>query len=207
MTPTVVLMEILTLCLGTVKSRTFGRKHPSRMPTKPTTDAPATSLFARIWQQVLVYALKFGAVGLVGFAVDLGIFNLLILGVGGEGWWAHPVGAKFLSTSAAILVNWIGNRYWTFRNDRHRHVAREFLEFVTASLAGMGVTLAFVWFTYDVLGFQSVLASNISANVIGLALGTLVRFVLYRFWVWGYRPGEVGEPHLTSASATARVRR
>jgi hypothetical protein len=60
-----------------------------------------------------------------------------------------------------------------------------------------------VWFTYDVLGFQSVLASNISANVIGLALGTLVRFVLYRFWVWGYRPGEVGEPHLTSATGTA----
>jgi putative flippase GtrA len=173
------------------------------MSTKPTTDAPATSLFARIWQQVLVYALKFGAVGLVGFAVDLGLFNLLILGAGGEGWWTHPVGAKFLSTCAAILVNWIGNRYWTFRNDRHRHVAREFVEFVTASLAGMAVTLAFVWFTYDVLGFQSVLASNISANVIGLALGTLVRFVLYRFWVWGYRPGEVGEPHLTSATGTA----
>ena len=176
------------------------------MSTNSTTDASATSLLARIWQQVIVYALKFGAVGLVGFAVDLGLFNLLILGVGGEGWWSHPVGAKFLSTSAAIVVNWIGNRYWTFRNDRHRHVAREFLEFVTASLAGMGVTLAFVWFTYDVLGFQSVLASNISANVVGLGLGTLVRFVLYRFWVWGYRPGATSEPVRAAATATATTR-
>lgn len=168
------------------------------MSTTPTATSPATSLLARIWHQLLVYVLKFGIVGLVGFAVDLAIFNFLLLGAAGDGWWSHPVGAKFFSTSAAIVVNWIGNRYWTFRNDRHRHIAREFVEFVAASLAGMAVTLAFVWFTHDVLGFQSVLADNISANVIGLGLGTLVRFVLYRFWVWGYRPGEVGEPNLTS---------
>jgi len=168
------------------------------MSTTPTATSPATSLFTRIWQQLIVYVLKFGVVGLVGFAVDLAIFNILLLGAAGDGWWSHPVGAKFVSTTAAIVVNWIGNRYWTFRNDRHHHIAREFGEFVVASLAGMAVTLAFVWFTHDVLGFQSLLADNISANIIGLGLGTLVRFVLYRFWVWGVRPGEVGEPSLAT---------
>jgi len=62
----------------------------------------------------------------------------------------------------------------------------------------MGITLTFVWFTHDVLGFTSLLADNISANVIGLGLGTAVRFVLYRYWVWGYRPNEPGEPSLAS---------
>jgi putative flippase GtrA len=169
------------------------------MPSSaPVTLPVARSFFAKVWHQVIVYALKFGVVGLVGFAVDIGIFNVLLLGVAGDGWWSHPVGAKLISTSAAIVVNWIGNRFWTFRHDRHHHVVREFIEFVMASGAGMGITLAFVWFTHDVLGFTSLLADNISANVIGLALGTAVRFVLYRYWVWGYRPSEPGEPSLVS---------
>lgn len=172
------------------------------MPSSaPVTLPVARSFFAKVWHQVIVYALKFGVVGLVGFAVDIGIFNVLLLGVAGGGWWSHPVGAKFVSTSAAIVVNWIGNRFWTFRHDRHRHVVREFIEFVVASGVGMGITLAFVWFTHDVLGFTSLLADNISANVIGLALGTAVRFVLYRYWVWGYRPSEPGEPSLVSLDA------
>lgn len=165
----------------------------------PTSGNPAPpSFLAKVWQQLFVYLLKFGVVGLIGFVVDFGIFNILLLGVAGDGWWSHPVGAKLVSTIAAIIVNWVGNRYWTFRNNRHRHVVREFVEFVVASLAGMGVTLAFVWFTHDVLGFRSLLADNISANFIGLALGTGLRFVLYRFWVWGYRPKEVGEPTLAT---------
>jgi putative flippase GtrA len=169
------------------------------MPSSaPVTLPVARSFFAKVWHQVIVYALKFGVVGLVGFAVDIGIFNALLLGGAGDGWWSHPVGAKFISTSAAIVVNWIGNRYWTFRHDRHRHVLREFVEFVAASVLGMGVTLAFVWLTHDVLGFTSLLADNISANVVGLGLGTAVRFVLYRYWVWGYRPSEPGEASLAS---------
>jgi putative flippase GtrA len=166
--------------------------------TELVTPPVARSFFAKVWHQVIVYALKFGVVGLVGFAVDIGIFNTLLLGVAGDGWWSHPVGAKFVSTSAAIVVNWIGNRFWTFRHDRHHHVVREFVEFVAASVLGMGVTLAFVWFTHDILGFTSLLADNISANVVGLALGTAVRFVLYRYWVWGYRPGEPGEASLAA---------
>jgi putative flippase GtrA len=167
------------------------------MPSSaPVTLPVARSFFAKVWHQVIVYALKFGVVGLVGFAVDIFIFNALLLSGSGDEWWSHPVGAKFASTSVAIVVNWIGNRYWTFRHDRHHHVFREFIEFVAASVAGMGITLTFVWFTHDVLGFTSLLADNISANVIGLGLGTAVRFVLYRYWVWGYRPSEPGEASL-----------
>lgn len=167
------------------------------MPSSaPVTLPVARSYFAKVWHQVIVYALKFGVVGLVGFAVDIGIFNALLLSGSGDEWWSHPVGAKFVSTSVAIVVNWIGNRYWTFRHDRHHHVVREFVEFVAASVAGMGVTLMFVWLTHDVLGFTSLLADNISANVVGLGLGTAVRFVLYRYWVWGYRPSVPGEASL-----------
>lgn len=142
------------------------------------------SLFSRLRRGLLGYFVKFGMVGLVGLVVDVSLFNLLSLGTLGVGWWSDPLGAKFISTSVAIVVNWLGNRYWTFRRDKRGDVFREFVEFVVASVAGMLVTLATLWFTHYVLGFDSLLADNISGNIIGLGLGTLVRFALYRWWVW-----------------------
>lgn len=154
------------------------------MSTSEQITAPAVSpsLFTRLRLGLLGYFVKFGLVGLVGLVVDVSLFNLLSLT--GPGWWSQPLVAKFISTSVAILVNWLGNRYWTFRRDRRSDVVRELSEFVLASVAGMFVTLATLWFSHYVLGFDSLLADNISANVIGLGLGTLVRFALYRWWVW-----------------------
>ena len=40
------------------------------------------------------------------------------------------------------------------------------------------------------LGFTSLLADNISSNVIGLGLGTLFRFTFYRMWVFAPHRGE-----------------
>ncbi len=146
---------------------------------------PSPSLFTRLRRGLLGYFVKFGLVGLVGLVVDVSLFNLLSLS--GPGWWAEPLTAKFMSTSVAIVVYWLGNRYWTFRRDKRSDVVRELIEFVLASVAGMLVTLATLWFTHYVLGFDSLLADNVSANIIGLGLGTLVRFALYRWWVWSVK--------------------
>ena len=156
-------------------------------PSDTAADLPL-SLFTRLRRSLLGYFVKFGIVGVVGLIVDVSLFNLLSLGVfGQEVWWSEPLGAKFISTSTAIVVNWLGNRYWTFRKDRRSDVGLEFFQFVVASLAGMAVTLTTLWFSHYVLGFDSLLADNISANVIGLGLGTLVRFALYRWWVWSVK--------------------
>jgi len=48
----------------------------------------------------------------------------------------------------------------------------------------MGIGLACLWVSHYVLGHTSVLADNISSNVIGLLLGAVFRFVLYRYWVF-----------------------
>ena len=39
--------------------------------------------------------------------------------------------------------------------------------------------------SHYVLGFTSLLADNIAANVVGLVLGTAFRFLMYRYWVFG----------------------
>lgn len=161
-----------------------------------TTAHPDTTngVFARAWRSFLSYLVKFGVVGSLGLVLDIAVFNLLRVGVlGADQWWATAIGAKVVSTSLAIIFNWLGNRYWTFRHERHTHIAQEFVEFVVASLLGMGVSLACLWFTHYVLNFTSLLADNISGNVIGLGLGTIVRFVLYRYWVWGPRRAASGK--------------
>ncbi|GAA2243010.1 GtrA family protein [Herbiconiux moechotypicola] len=129
--------------------------------------------------------IRFGLVGGVGFVVDVGVFNLLRTTIMDPGQMhGGPVIAKLISTTLAILVNWLGNRYWTFRERRRADVLRESVEFFAVSIAGMGIGLACLWFSHYVLGFRSLLADNISGNVIGLVLGAVFRFVLYRVWVF-----------------------
>ena len=139
----------------------------------------------RAWNGMIRYALKFGVVGLIGFAIDVGIFNLLRLGVFGDGFWQEALGAKVISTSVAIIFNWIGNRYWTFREHRRKNFVLEALEYIIVSVGGLLISLACLYISHHVLGMTSLLADNIATNVIGLGLGTIFRFMLYRYWVYG----------------------
>jgi putative flippase GtrA len=139
---------------------------------------------------------RVGAVGLVGFVIQFAIFNVLRATVldpatvhEGALW------ATFISTSVAIVCNWLGNRYWTFRTERRAHWWREGLEFALVSVGGLLIVLACVWFSEHVLDLHSVLSDNIANNVVGLVLGTIFRFTFYRLWV--FRPSRPETPALT----------
>jgi putative flippase GtrA len=129
----------------------------------------------------------FGAVGGVGFVVDAGVFNLLRATIfAPEHLAGGAIAAKAASTVLAILVNWIGNRTLTFRRARRGAVAtaQEGLRFGVASGAGALATLLCLFVSHDILHLTSLLADNLSANVLGLGVGSAVRFVLYRSWVF-----------------------
>jgi putative flippase GtrA len=106
--------------------------------------------------------LSFGLVGGVGLVVDIVVFNALRTTVF-EPHLVHggPIIAKVISTSIAIVVNWIGNRYWTFRTERRMTsraaVLREGVEFAVVSLIGAGIALGCLWISHYALGFTSVL--------------------------------------------------
>lgn len=140
---------------------------------------------------------RFGIVGLVGLVIDVGLFNLLRAGVlSPESTESGPILAKVVSVSVAIAANWLGNRYWTFRTHRRPRMLREGAEFLVVSLGGMLISLGCLWFSHYVLGFTSAVADNVSANVVGLGLGTAFRFWLYRSWVFrgtpAHAPGAEG---------------
>jgi putative flippase GtrA len=157
-------------------------------------------LWTRFHAFILRSALKFGVVGLGGYIIDVGIFNLLRAGaLGTDDWFHTPLGAKVVSVTVSTLASWFGNRYWTFRNDRRRNFMMELFEFALIAVAGLGISLLCLWISHYVLGFDSLLADNISANVIGLGLATIFRFALYRFWV--YSPRRAGRVVLTATTS------
>jgi putative flippase GtrA len=140
------------------------------------------------WLRQFWQLIKFGAVGGVGVVVNVAVFNGLWLTLFNPARVLHgPILATIVATLCAILVNWFGNRYWAFAAERQRNTAREGLEFFVASLIGMCVPLACIGISRYVFGLHSLLADNVASNVVGLLLGTIVRFVLYKFWVYSPR--------------------
>ena len=136
-------------------------------------------------RQLIAQFTRFGIVGAIGFVIDFVVFNALIATVlSADEVHEGPLIAKVISTTLAIVFNWLGNRHWTFRAHRGRQLLREGVEFGIVSVGGMLIGLACLWVSHYALGFTSVLADNIAGNVIGLGLGTVFRFAFYRSWVF-----------------------
>ena len=158
-------------------------------------------------RRLAIQVVQFGIVGAAGLLVDLTVFNALRLTVlSPENLHTGPLVAKVISTLLAIATNWLGNRYWTFSRERQSNTVREGIEFFAVSIAGMAIGLGCLWVSHYVLGFTSVLADNISANVVGLALGAVFRFTLYRYWVFSpSRQAALRTPDVARAGQNAVV--
>jgi putative flippase GtrA len=134
---------------------------------------------------------KFGVVGGIAFVVDVTVFNLLRFE--SEIWdgpLSHkPITAKVISVAVATLVTYAGNREWTWRDRTRRGVGRELPLFALLNVVGMTIAVVCLAVSHYLLGFTSALADNISANGVGLVLGTAFRFWSYRRWVFPHRSG------------------
>lgn len=130
---------------------------------------------------VLRQLAAFALVGGVGFLVDTATFTLLRLT---PAFASAPIRAGLVSTALAIATNWIGNRYWTFGPHRSTRSLAEAAEFLAVSLLGMLVALLCLAISHYVLDLRTVLADNVAKNGVGLVLGSAIRFLLYRHWVY-----------------------
>ena len=144
---------------------------------------------------------RFGSVGAAAYVVDLGLFNLLRFGPG-DLFGHKPLTAKVVSVAGATMVAWLGNRYWTFSDRRSSSRGRELAGFVVVNLGGMVIAVGCLAFSHYVLGLTSGLADNISANGVGLILGTAFRYVCYRRLVFTGTPQD-----LVAAGAAASAPR
>lgn len=192
---------VATLSIGLPGSRSVASAlsiFPHDDGRSMTNENPPTARKARLLPQLI----KFGAVGAVGFVVNLAVFNGLMLTVL-AGVPHKTLIATAIATLVAIGTNWVGNRYWAFSQNRQSNTAREGAEFFIVSLAGMAIPLLCVWVSHYLLGFTSLLADNIANNVVGLALGMVFRFGFYRWWVFSPDRAERREKRRAPVGATA----
>jgi len=127
-------------------------------------------------------------VGAFAVAVDVGGYNALVH-LSGEGWLAEqPLVAKTVSVTASTTVAYLGNRFWTYRDRPRGRMAHEYALFFALSAVGLSIALGCLALSRYALGLTSALADNISANVVGLALGSLFRFLSYRRYVFRHPP-------------------
>ena len=85
--------------------------------------------------------LRFAFVGIVGAVVDFGVSNLLIRLVN-----MRLVFAGTISFIAAIISNFIWNRYWTYPDSRSKPVSRQLLQFAVISVMGLGIRIPILYF-------------------------------------------------------------
>lgn len=154
-----------------------------------------------MWRQ----AVKFGLVGLAALVVDIGAFNALrYLGPAGEGaLYDRPITAKVVSAILATTFAYAANRWWTFRDRGGSGYVREYVLFFLLNAMASGIAVACLGVSHYGLGLDSPMADNISANVIGLAIGTMFRWWSYRRWVFPEslnRAGEFTEPDPDTAA-------
>ena len=157
--------------------------------------------FAALYREVA----KFGVVGLGALVVDIGLFNYLRFSGGQGPMFDRPISAKIVSVAVATLVAYFGNRYWTFRNRGHSRMSRELAMFFLLNGVGMLIAITCLYVSHYVLGLTSALADNLSANVIGLGLGTLFRFWSYRKWVFPELPDNATDRELAERDASTLI--
>ncbi len=148
--------------------------------------------------------LRFGAVGLAGIVVNLGVFNLLRLGplaphaeVAGDD--DRVVTAKIIATLTSILFAWVAHRGWTFRGpSRHRPIA-ELALFGLINAVALAIEAAVVAVSHHGLGYTSLMADNV-ASVLGIGLGTIARYVGFSLFVFS---SEADAPHVSAAEVAS----
>ncbi|WP_256974965.1 GtrA family protein [Streptomyces sp. CS159] len=135
---------------------------------------------------------RFGAVGAVGWVVDTAVFNLCLNVLD-----LQTVRSGVISNAVAIGVNYLGNRYWTYRYHDKSHYTREATLFVLFSGVGMIIQNGVLALSHYGLGYTSTLADNLAKNLVGLGLASGFRFWAYRTWVFREQSRDVTVPSTT----------
>ncbi|MDX3230808.1 GtrA family protein [Streptomyces sp. ME19-01-6] len=159
-------------------------------------------LRARV-DQLAHEVLKFGAVGGAGVFVNLGVFNLI----------KHiselpTVRASIVATVVATLFNYLGYRYFTYRDRDNQGRTKELTLFLLFSAVGLVIENGVLYAATYGFGWDSQLQNNVF-KFLGIGIATLFRFWSYRTWVFRALPAreavETAESFLSEArDQTAR---
>ncbi|MFE2942479.1 GtrA family protein [Streptomyces sp. NPDC059255] len=133
---------------------------------------------------------RFGAVGGVGLLVNLLVFNLVR-----QTTELPVVRASILATVVAIACNYVGFRYFTYRDRDKSRRTRELTLFLLFSVVGLVIENGVLYAATYGFGWDTPLQSNVF-KFLGIGIATLFRFWSYRTWVFRALPasGDAEQP-------------
>ncbi|WP_369194404.1 GtrA family protein [Streptomyces djakartensis] len=125
---------------------------------------------------------KFGAVGGAGVLVNLLVFNLV----------RHVtdlpvVRASVIATVVSIAFNYVGFRYFTYRDRDKSGRTRELTLFLLFSAVGLVIENGVLYTATYGFGWDTPLQNNVF-KFVGIGVATLFRFWSYRSWVFRALP-------------------
>ena len=139
--------------------------------------APEQRSSRSLWS-VVRHLGAFGVVGGIGFVVEVGLFQLLYGHLG-----SGAVVAKAAATIVAMTVAFVGHRHWSFAHRARTGFKREYPMFLAINgltlLLGLGI-MAFARYGLDLTSAWALQG----ANLVSIAMGTVVRYLMYRRWVF-----------------------
>jgi len=133
--------------------------------------------------------IKFAIVGSIGAVVDFGIMNILTQ-------LSTPfVVASIISFIAAVISNFLLNRYWTYPDSREKTFTQQMVQFFIISLIGLAIrTPMLAWMESRLIRLSAsiVPATFLTPEIIGhnvsLAIAILVvmmwNFFANRYWTY-----------------------
>lgn len=152
----------------------------------------------RLWREVA----KFGAVGGAGLLVNLLVFNLVRHVTD-----LQVVRASVIATVVSIVFNYIGFRYFTYRDRDKSGRTKELTLFLLFSVVGLVIENGVLYLATYGFGWDSPLQSNVF-KFLGIGIATLFRFWSYRTWVFRALPAREAVADAESfLQAEARVKR
>ncbi|MYT29421.1 MULTISPECIES: GtrA family protein [unclassified Streptomyces] len=125
---------------------------------------------------------KFGAVGGAGVVVNFAVFNLV----------RHltelpVVRASIVATVVATVTNYVGYRYFAYRDRDKRGRTRELTLFLLFSVVGLIIENGILYTATYGFGWDAPLQNNVF-KFLGIGIATLFRFWSYRTWVFRALP-------------------
>ena len=184
------------------EGRRAGISGPAREPASTAAPPASCASYSRAVPSVLRRYLRtpagrrihelaaFAVVGGVCFVIDVAVFQLLYGHLG-----VDAVLTKLLATTVSMTAAFLGHRFWSFAGRARTGLRREYVRFTGINGLTLLLGLGIVAFVRYPLGQESVLVLQ-AANVFSIAVGTVVRYLCYRRWVFpaSIAPAPAGTP-------------
>ncbi len=151
--------------------------------------------------------LKFAVVGVMGFIVDLGTLVVLQATILPATSDLNVIIATSIAFIAAIISNFLWNRFWTYPDSRSRSVRTQMIQFTFISLVGWLARTFWIRIAYAPIGaalypllrplLESAMPSFAAAQDVEARLGSMVaqimgvvvvmfwNFFANRYWTYG----------------------